>query len=95
MPAGSRGTLGTMWRLNPQSETATKAYMTLAEQHGLDVCQMALAWCLTRPFMASVIIGATSMDQLETDIAAHNLVLAPEVIEGIEELHRLYPRTFA
>lgn len=95
LPAGSRGALGAMWRLNPQSETATKAYMTLAELHGLDVCQMAIAWCLTRPFMGSVIIGATSMAQLETDIAAHDLVLSPEVIEGIEDLHRLYPSTIA
>lgn len=95
MPAGSRGALGAMWRLNPASETATRAYMTLAEQHGLDVCQMAIAFCLTRPFMASVIIGATSMEQLRTDIAAADLALSDEVLTAIEELHRLYPRTIA
>ncbi|WP_417584208.1 aldo/keto reductase [Pelagibacterium sp.] len=95
IPAGSRGALGAMWRLNPQSETATRAYMTLAETHGLDVCQMAIAWCLTRPFVGSVIIGATSIEQLKTDIAAHAVTLTPEVLTGIEELHRLYPRTVA
>ena len=95
MPAGTRGALGTMWRLNPRSETATKAYIELAQQHGLDVCQMAIAWCLTRPFMGSVIIGATSMDQLKSNIAAHDLVLSPQIIAAIEDLHRLYPRTVA
>ena len=93
MPAGTRGALGAMWRLNPHSETATKAYIALADEHGLDVCQMAIAFCLSRPFMASVIIGATSMDQLGADIAAHQLVLPEAVTKGIEEINRLYPRT--
>lgn len=93
VPPGSRGDIGSMWRLNPHSETATKAYIALAEEHGLDVCQMAIAFCLTRPFTASVIIGATSMEQLATDIAANDLVLSEAVLQGIEEIHRLYPRT--
>ena len=93
MPAGTRGALGAMWRLNPRSETATKAYLTLAGQNGLDVCQMAIAWCLTRPFMGAVIIGATALDQLKSDIAAADLTLSPDVMAGIEDLHRLYPRT--
>jgi aryl-alcohol dehydrogenase-like predicted oxidoreductase len=52
---------------------------------------MALAFCLTRPFMTSVIIGATSMEQLTTNIAAADLTLAPEVMSGIRRIHRLYP----
>lgn len=95
VPLGTRGDIGSMWRLNPQSETATKAYIALANEHGLDVCQMALAYCLTKPFLTSVIIGATTMEQLKTDIGAHELKLPQEVIEAIEELHRLYPRTVA
>lgn len=95
MPEGTRGAMGNMWRHNPQSEIATKAYMTLAEQHGFDACQMAIAFCLTRPFMGSVIIGATSLDQLKSDIAAHEVTLSEDVLKGIEDLHRLYPRTVA
>ena len=95
VPSGTRGALAAMWRLNPHSEAATKAYMTLAGEHGLDVCQMAIAFCLTRPFMASVIIGATSMDQLRSNIAAGELALSGAVLEEIEALHRLYPRTVA
>ena len=95
MPAGTRGALGAMWRLNPQSETATKAYMTLAQEHGLDPCQMAIAFCLTRPFVTSTIIGATAMDQLKSDIEAEEMVLPDAVLSAIDDLHRLYPRTVA
>ena len=42
--------------------------------------------------MASVIIGATSMEQLKTDIGAADLTLSDEVLSEIEALHRQYPR---
>ena len=60
-------------------------------EHGLDPAQMALAFCLTRPFMASVIIGATSMEQLKTNIAAADVTLSADVLNGIRRIHRLYP----
>lgn len=93
MPAGTRGALGAMWRLNPHSDRATAAYVALARAHGLNPAQMALAWCLSRPFMTSVIIGATTMDQLRTDIDAAAIVLSAEVRAGIEKIHREFPRT--
>ena len=68
-----------------------RAYVQLAREHGLDPAQMALSFCLARPFMASVIIGATTMAQLKTNIAAADLPLAPDVLNGIRRIHRLYP----
>ncbi|MCF3642167.1 aldo/keto reductase [Rhizobium sp. TRM95111] len=92
-PEGSRltrnGDLG--GRFQPHQEPAVAAYVALAREHGLDPAQMALAFCLTRPFTASVIIGATSMEQLKTDIAAADVTLAPEVMNGIRALHRRFP----
>lgn len=94
-PEGSRmtktGDLG--GRYQPLQEPAVRAYVDLAKEHGLDPAQMALAFCLSRPFTASAIIGATSMEQLKTDIAAADLTLSPEVMSGIRRLHRLYPAT--
>lgn len=92
-PAGSRGTINTDLggRLQPRQEPAVRAYQTLAAEHGLDLAQMALAFCLSRPFMASVIIGATSMEQLKTDIAAAGLSLTDDVLSGIAKIHRQYP----
>ncbi|MFC3073074.1 aldo/keto reductase [Shinella pollutisoli] len=92
-PEGSRLTrnhdLG--GRYQPHQEPAVRAYVDLAAEHGLDPAQMALAFCLARPFMTSVIIGATTMAQLKTDIAAAGVTLPQEVTNGIRRIHRLYP----
>jgi len=92
-PAGSRlsinGDLG--GRFTPHQEQAVSAYVALAREHGVDPAQMALAFCLTRPFMASVIIGATSIPQLKIDIGAAAVTLSQDVMNGIRRLHRLYP----
>ncbi|WFU48564.1 aldo/keto reductase [Sinorhizobium terangae] len=92
-PAGSRlsinGDLG--GRFTPHQEPAVAAYAALAREHGLDPAQMAIAFYLTRPFMASVIIGATSMEQLKTDIGGAGITLSQDVMNGIRRLHRLYP----
>jgi len=95
-PAGSRATINETLagRLTPQSARAAAAYADLARQHGLDPAQMALAFCASRPFMASVIVGATSVAQLETDLGAADLELAPEVMDGIAQLHRADPMPF-
>ena len=94
LPPGTRGAVaGEHYRNNALTEPAIRAYMALAEKHGLDVCQMAIAFCLTKPFMTSVILGATSMEQLRTDIGAADLTLAPEVLEDIQQIFMRYPRT--
>lgn len=92
-PAGSRGSINgdIGGRLQPRQEPATRAYVEIARKHGLDPSAMALAFCLTRPFMASVIIGATGMEQLKTDISAADLVLSDEVLAEIAKVHRFYP----
>lgn len=92
-PEGTRasinGDLG--GRLQPLQEAPVRAYVDLARNHGLDPAQMALAFCLSRPFMASVIIGATSMDQLKTNIGSAGVTLSDEVLRGIAKIHRQYP----
>ncbi|MDX0410163.1 aldo/keto reductase [Sinorhizobium medicae] len=92
-PAGSRlsinGDLG--GRFTPHQESAVAAYTALARENGLDPAQMAIAFCITRPFMASAIIGATSMEQLKNDIGAADVELSQDVMNGIRRLHRLYP----
>ncbi len=92
-PEGSRmtknGDLG--GRYQPLQEPAVRAYVELARENGIDPAQMALAFCLTRPFTASVIVGATSMEQLRTDIAAKDLTLSADAMNGIRRIHRLHP----
>jgi aryl-alcohol dehydrogenase-like predicted oxidoreductase len=94
LPPGTRGAVaGSQYRNNEYTEPAIRAYLALAAEHGLDVCQMAIAFCLTKPFMTSVIIGATTMEQLRTDIAAADLTLSQEVLDGIQRIFMRYPRT--
>ena len=69
-----------------------REYVALANEHGLDPAQMAIAFCLTRPFMTSVIVGATSVAQLRNDLGAIDISLSPEVLAGITAIHRRYPR---
>jgi aryl-alcohol dehydrogenase-like predicted oxidoreductase len=52
---------------------------------------MALKFCEIQPFMTSVIIGATTMDQLKTNIESVNINLTEEVINEINEVQKIYP----
>jgi len=72
---------------NPAAVTATEAYVTLARNHGLDPAQMALAYVNSRPFLTSTIIGATTMEQLRSNVDSINLTLSDEVLAAIEEIH--------
>ena len=68
----------------PHATEATKRYVKIAEDHGLDPAQMALAFVISRPFTTSAIIGASSVDQLKTNIDAAELTLSDAVIEEID-----------
>ncbi|MGA1230436.1 MAG: NADP(H)-dependent aldo-keto reductase [bacterium] len=73
------------------AENAIQSYVDLAQAHGLDPAQMALAYVNSRPFLTSNIIGATSMEQLRMNLASSELKLSEEVLAGIEQIHGLYP----
>ncbi len=93
IPKGSRADIsGSFYRANEFSEPAVGEYVALARKHGLDPAQMAIAFCLSRPFMTSVIIGATSLEQLRTNIGAIEVELSEEVLGGIQEIYRKYPK---
>ncbi|QIT56795.1 NADP(H)-dependent aldo-keto reductase [Aquisalimonas sp. 2447] len=92
-PDGARLTLYDRFQryLNDAGKTATAAYVALAREHGLDPAQMALAWVNSRPFLTSNIIGATTMEQLRSNIASMQVALSDEVREGIEAIHARMP----
>ena len=92
-PEGSRITnaKGNSRYYNPNCEKAVIAYLALAKEHGLDPCQMALAFCLQQPFVTAPIIGATSMTQLKTNIDSVSIVLSDEVIKAIDVIHNDNP----
>jgi len=92
-PATGRLTLFSRFQryTGPVVERAVHLYVELARKHGLDPAQMALAWVYSRPFVASALVGATTLEQLRTNISAATLVLPAEVLEAIEKIHRECP----
>lgn len=73
------------------TEQTTAKYVQLARDHGLDPAQMALAFVNRQPFLTANIIGATTMEQLESNINSLGLVLSGEVLQGIEDIHHATP----
>jgi aryl-alcohol dehydrogenase-like predicted oxidoreductase len=91
-PAGARLTLFERFgRYSGEvAQQATLAYVSLFREHGIDPAQGALAFVNTRPFVASTLIGATTLEQLKADIASLDVTLPQAVLEGIEAIHRRY-----
>lgn len=81
-------------RVGPRLWPAAAAYRAVAETHGLDVNQMALAWTVARPFVASSIFGASSMAQLETALGAADLTLSEDVLKDLGAVHKAHPMPF-
>ncbi|HEY3985308.1 NADP(H)-dependent aldo-keto reductase [Cedecea sp.] len=91
-PAGARNTLFSRFTRysSEQSQKAVAAYVEIAKRHNLDPAQMALAFVRRQPFVASTLLGATTLEQLKTNLESLHLTLSEEVIEEIEAAHRIY-----
>jgi aryl-alcohol dehydrogenase-like predicted oxidoreductase len=77
--------------INEYADRATAAYADVARRHGLNMAHMSLAFARQQRFMTSVLIGATTMEQLRTNLASATVNLSQEVIQDIEAVHRSYP----
>lgn len=75
----------------PNVPAASAEYVRIARDAGLDPAQMALAYARTRWFTTSVILGATTLQQLNANLDSAKLVLPADVLEQIESVHRRYP----
>ncbi|MEZ5723242.1 MAG: aldo/keto reductase [Paracoccaceae bacterium] len=96
VPHGSRLSLNQTLggRVTDRAWAATAAYLEIAEAHGLDPVHMALRWAADRPFMGSVIFGATSTEQLARALGAADVTLSEEVREAIEATHKAHPMPY-
>ncbi|MDZ4202735.1 MAG: NADP(H)-dependent aldo-keto reductase [Gallionella sp.] len=75
----------------PNVSAATADYVRIAQEAGLSPAQMALAYIRSRSFTGSVILGATSVKQLEENLVSAKIVLTAEVLARIEAVHQRYP----
>lgn len=89
-PPGARVTLFDRQQRyqKPGTDGAIRDYLAIAREAGLDPATLAIAFAASRPFVASTIIGATSMAQLKTAIDAGETTLSPETLEKIDAVHQ-------
>jgi aryl-alcohol dehydrogenase-like predicted oxidoreductase len=73
------------------ADRAAEAYAGVARKHGLNMAQMSLAFVRQQRFVTSVLIGATTMEQLKTNLDSANLTLGEDVLKDLEAVHRSQP----
>lgn len=69
---------------------AVAEYCNVAKLHGLTPTELALAWCNSRWFVSSTIIGATTMDQLKENIASFDVQLSEECAYDVGNVYKRY-----
>jgi L-glyceraldehyde 3-phosphate reductase len=91
IPSGARATKTERVWLTPKdikdNLPRTTKLNELAKQRGQSLAQMALAWVLRKPAITSALIGASSVQQLDDNLAAlNNLVFSEEELQKIEDI---------
>ncbi len=79
--------------LNDKTLASTQEYLRIAHEAQMDIVTMAIAWSKQFDFVASTIIGATTLQQLDASLAAMNVTLSPEILQALDHVHAkiLYP----
>ena len=75
----------------PNMENAVEDYYRISQKFELDMSQMSIKFCEVQDFMTSVIIGATTMEQLKTNVESVKVNLDSEVIKEINNVQKKYP----
>ena len=95
LPNGSRmklfGEYFSRYINNKNASKVIDEYYDIAKEFDLNFAQMCLKFCEIQKFMTSVIIGATTMEQLKTNIESVNVNLNEEILKKINNVHKLIP----
>lgn len=83
-----------LFRDKTQTHAAIAEYKAVADRHNLSLATLSLAWCKQTDGVTSTIIGATSMVQLEEDIAAFEVTLSEGILAEIMDVFKRYPQPF-
>ncbi len=94
LPKGSRierdGDFWTRYQ-KPNLENAVEEYYKIAKKYNVNFAQMSLKFCEIQPFMTSVIIGATTIEQLKENIESVNIKLPEELKKDLNDIQKIYP----
>jgi aryl-alcohol dehydrogenase-like predicted oxidoreductase len=97
-PEGARFSLTTRNQdryLRPGAEEVTRRYVQIAKDAGMDPAILAIAFAANRSFVTSAIIGATSIEQLKTNIAAGDVILSDDLMAAIDAVYKEFPDPIA
>lgn len=94
-PEGTRVTGNARWEalLTDENYALIEALATFAEARGRTLLDLAFAWLLTRPAVASVIAGATSARQIHANAATASWTLSDDELSQVEAILATYPVT--
>ena len=76
---------------NENGLNAIEEYYEISKKFDINFTQMSLKFCEIQSFVTSVIIGATTMEQLKTNIESVNVTLSDEIINEINKIQKKYP----
>ncbi len=94
LPKGSRIERdGDFWTRydKPNAEKAIDEYFKISKKYNINFAQMSIKFCEIQPFMTSVIIGATTIEQLKENIESVNINLTDNLIKDLNEIQKIYP----
>jgi aryl-alcohol dehydrogenase-like predicted oxidoreductase len=96
IPEGSRMSIvpNLGGRVSENAFNAINCYIAVAKKFNIDPCQMALAFCRSRGFVSSAIIGATKKAQLKNALESTALKLNDEILQEIGNIHKRYPMPY-
>ena len=83
-----RGRAMTSRFVNDGTLTSVARFQAIADEHGMSLPTLAVAWTLVHDFVGSTIIGATSVAQLEDSLPAADVTLSPEILRACDEVTR-------
>ena len=74
----------------PHSKEAIDEYFKISQKYDLNFAQMSIKFIEIQPFVTSVIIGATKMDQLKTNIESVNVNLTKDIIKELNDIQKIF-----
>lgn len=93
-PPGARFTLfpdfGPRFR-RPRVAAAVEEYAELASRTGLTLVELALGFIMSRWHVGAVLLGASTLEQLQENLAATEVALAAETLADIDAIHARNP----
>ena len=96
VPADSRKSISPELggRVTDRVWSAVDRYMEIGAKYQIDPIHLSIAWCSSRPFMCSTIIGATNVAQLSHILGSKDVEISEDCLVDIDNAHQEVPMPF-